>query len=147
MNVFGEYVHPVVDGYPKKHVSQNLDKNWEFYQVDLHWLSIAGYSGIDYQFHEDFELGSILFHREDGPARYYNDIKEWRYYGKYHRFGLPAVISGDNIWWYIHGEYFDCTKSFCMKSNFDDETTMFWLLRYGEFLPLFREELGDLVID
>jgi len=55
----------------------------------------------------DFDLSSLIYHREDGPAiEYSNGDKYWFINGKLHREDGPAIeySSGDKEW-YINGKF------------------------------------------
>lgn len=54
-----------------------------------------------------------------------------------HNIGYPAGTNKNSgrIIWHINGMSYICTRNYCEACGFDEETTMFWLLKYGESLP------------
>ncbi len=63
----------------------------------------------------------------------------------YHNKTGPAVITQTAVKWYIEGKQIYSTKLFCHEANHTDESTMFWLLTYGEKLPATPDEFKYLV--
>ncbi len=66
-----------------------------------------------------------------------------RYYWWRHRIGGPAYIndSYDCIEWHVKGIWYEDTIKYCKACGFSDETTVMWVLKYGDMLP---EELSKL---
>ncbi len=116
------------------------------YYLDLKWLSMVGYQTYDTRLTDHPDLGTIIIHRDDDcPARFDSDdpckFQEWYQYGRLHRIGKPAVMTPTNVWWYINGDHEYETERYCELCEFDKETTVLWLLKYGEQLP---NDINDL---
>lgn len=59
----------------------------------------------------------------------------------------PAAITKSDVKWYIDGKQIYSTKIFCQLANHTDQSTMFWLLTYGEKLPATPAEYKYLEAD
>ncbi len=87
-----------------------------------------------------YNVGVKVFIDDGQIATYYIDKNSniWgSYHLHYHRIGGPAWIDlddGEITWWFNNLLYEDVTD-YCEKCGFDSETSMFWILKYGEWLP------------
>lgn len=59
----------------------------------------------------------------------------------------PASVTKDAVQWYIDGKQIFSTKLFCLHANHTEESTIFWLLAYGDKLPATPEEYKYLEAD
>jgi hypothetical protein len=60
-----------------------------------------------------------------------------------HYIGGPAVCDTrtDYIMWVVHGVSYSATLEYCKACGFDEETTMVWVLKYGDELPQYHNQL------
>jgi hypothetical protein len=61
----------------------------------------------------------------------------------YHRVGGPAWIgnSDGKLFWFHENRMIHFVQPYCEVCGFDEQTTVFWLLRYGNTLPTCRDQL------
>jgi len=59
----------------------------------------------------------------------------------------PAAITKSDVKWYIDGKQIYSTKLFCQLANHTEQSTVFWLLTYGEKLPATPQEYKYLEAD
>lgn len=60
---------------------------------------------------------------------------------QWHRIGNPAVIYFNENrvdWWAFNRRFID-TREYCEACGFDEETTVYWMLKYGDELPRDRD--------
>jgi hypothetical protein len=82
-----------------------------------------------------------------GPPTISNNSSPWMKPIVYHNTHGPAIFSKDYLQWFINGERIFSTKVFCKLANHTDESTMFWILTYGEKLPSVPAEYKYLPVD
>jgi len=66
---------------------------------------------------------------------------EWYNHTIYHKIGGPSTIIGNNVIYEYNGFVFTNTKEYCYVCGFDDETTMLWVIKYGDSLPLTLDKI------
>lgn len=64
-----------------------------------------------------------------------------------HNIHGPALMTKTDVFWYIDGQKIIKTKHYCKLANFNDITTVLWVLTYGDTLPAKPEEYRYLNIE
>lgn len=59
----------------------------------------------------------------------------------FHNTSGPAAITRAEAKWFIDGKQYTNTKLFCQDAKHDDETTLMWVLTYGDTLPSEPEDV------
>lgn len=63
-----------------------------------------------------------------------------------HAVGEPAIVykphhGSGHVSWFLNGAKFYYVETYCMGCDFDEMTTMMWLLKYGDKLPRHEDQL------
>ncbi len=62
----------------------------------------------------------------------------------WHRVGGPAFINDNgSCSWYVNDSAYMGVENYCNACGFDDETTLIWVMKYGERLPRVISEFFD----
>ncbi len=66
-----------------------------------------------------------------------SSILRYQIRGLDHRIGKPAVYYKhiNAISWFLYGIGYEMTRPYCEACGMDEETIMYWLLKYGPELP------------
>lgn len=91
--------------------------------VELHWL----------------DDGTQVFVKNDKQYENGYNLSELTW----HKIGYPAYVDGDDgeLRWYVNDIRYEMVLIYCKACNFDNETTLYWYLKYGEWLPEYKKEL------